>query len=300
MQQGSVVLGADRRPDQLGYQRGHGPAARPLAHPAQHVRLRRAVQEPLAVRRLGRQRGQEPVEPAGLALALARLCPFPAADPLVQPPDVRVRVGVLLKEPDPAAHVVDVPDQSAGVAAGGQFRHVGGDLAVGVELAAIDEHGGHAAHHGLRHRHQRVRLVRGAQRAVPLGDQLALLQHQVGIGEGVRKHVSHGARRPVRAGHRDREQVHPVVDGRRGRGQGPDRAVAAGYPVGGQDVVDVPERPAVGGRMLPVARRDRHALDLGTRILRHKPNPRSRHTAYLLDTLRACAALAAHLAAPGH
>ena len=163
VQQLGVCFGAHRRPDQLGHQLSHGPAGRALADPAQHVRLRGAVQEPRAVRRLGLQRGQEPVKPAGLPLA--GLPP----DPLVEPPDVGVRAGVLLDEPDPAAHVEDVPDQGAGVAAAGQFGHVAGDLAVRVQLAAVDEHGGHAAHHGLRHRHQRVRPVRGAQRAVPLG-----------------------------------------------------------------------------------------------------------------------------------
>src|SRR6266566_3640463 len=139
VQQQGVVFGPHRCPDQLGDQLGHGQAGRALAHPAQHVGLGRTVQEPLAVRRLGLQRGQEPVEPAGLALAGL---PF---DPLVEPPDVRVRVGVLLAEPDPAAHVVDVPDQGADVAAAGQFGHVTRDLGVRVEQASVDEHGGHAA-----------------------------------------------------------------------------------------------------------------------------------------------------------
>ncbi len=91
---------------------------------------------------------------------------------------------------------------------------------------------------------------------------------------GVRHHLGHGARRVVRAGHRDREQVAdglPVVRGR----QVADRTVAAGHPVGGQDLGDVPVRPAVDRRVLPVACRDRHALDLGIRLLRHMPNPRS-------------------------
>ena len=270
VQQEGVVLGAHRRPDQLGDQRGHGPARRPLAHPAQHVGLRRPVQEPLAVRRLGLQRGQEPVEPAGVALA--GLCRFLPANPVVQTADVRVRVGVLLAEPDPAAHVVDVPDQGARVAAAGQLGHVTGDLGVGVELAAVDEHGGHAADHGLGHRHQRVRPVRGAQRAVPLGDQLAVLQHQVGVGKGIVEHLAHGAWRPVHPGHRHRRQIRPAGGG----WQRTDLAVAAGHPVGGQDVADMPERPPVERRVLPVARRDRRALDLGSRLLRHKPNLRSR------------------------
>ena len=187
VQQGGVSSGAHRRPDQLGHELGHGPACRPLAHPAQHVGLRGAVQEPLTVRRLGLQRSQEPVESAGLALA------WLPADPLVEPLDVGVRVGVLLNKPDSAAHVEDVPHQGACVAADGQFGHVAGDLAVGVELTAVDEHSGYAAQHGLRDRHQRVRPVRGTQRAAPLGDQLTVLQHQVGIGEGVREHLVHGS-----------------------------------------------------------------------------------------------------------
>ena len=272
VQQEGVVFGPHRCPDQLGDQLGHGQAGRALAHPAQHVGLGRTVQEPLAVRRLGLQRGQEPVEPAGLALAGL---PF---DPLVQAADVRVRVGVLLQEPDPAAHVVDVPDQGAGVAAASQFGNVTRDLGVGVEQAAVDEHGGHAADDGLGHRHQRVRPVRRAQRAVPLGDQLPVLQHQVGVGVGIAEHVAHGAGRrrlprPVHPGHRDRRAGRA---GRRRQAAGLGCAVAAGHPVGGQEVADMPERPPVGGRILPVECRDRHALDLGSRLLRHKPNRRSR------------------------
>jgi hypothetical protein len=192
MQQAGVVLSAHRRPYQRGDQLGHRPAGRALAHPAQYVGLGRAVQEPAPVRRLGRQRGQEPVQPA--RLAGVRTVP---ADPLIQPPDVGPRVGILLQEPHAAAHVQHVAHGGAGVAADRQFGHVAGHRAVGVELTAVDEHGGHAAHHRLGHRHQRVRPVRRAQRAVPFGDQLAVLQHHIRVGEGIPEHLARRAGRTI-------------------------------------------------------------------------------------------------------
>jgi hypothetical protein len=197
MQQPGVVLGAHRRPHQRGDQLGHRPAGRAFADPAQHVGLGRAVQEPAPVRRLGRQRGQEPVQPARLAIVGAV-----PADPLIQPPDVGGRVGVLLEEGGPAAHVQHVPDGGAGVAAGRQLGNIAGHQVVGVELTAVDEHGGHAADHGLGHRHQRVRPVGRAQRAVPLGDQLAVLEHHVRIGVGIREHLARGPGRTIQAADR--------------------------------------------------------------------------------------------------
>jgi hypothetical protein len=161
MQQASVVLSPHRRPHQRGDQLGHGPAGRALAHPAQHIRLGRAVQEAAPVRRLGVQGGQEAVQPAGLAGRRAVRAGLPVY-PLIQLPDVGLRVGVLLQEGDPAAHVQDVPDRGAGVAARGQFRNIGRQQGPGIELTAVDEYGGHAAYDRLRHRHQRVRPVRRA------------------------------------------------------------------------------------------------------------------------------------------
>jgi hypothetical protein len=121
------------------------------------------------------------------------------ADPLIQPPDVGLRVGILLTEPDAATHVQHVAHRGAGVAAGRQFGNVAGHQVVGVKLAAVDEHGGHASHHGLGHRHQRVRLVRRAERAVPLGDQFAVLQYHVRVGEGIRENLARRAGRTIEA-----------------------------------------------------------------------------------------------------
>jgi hypothetical protein len=275
MQQAGVVLGAHRRPHQRGDQLGHGPAGRALAHPAQHVGLGRAVQEPAPVRRLGAQRGQEPVQPAGLAGV--RAVP---ADPLIQAPDIGLRIGVLLTEPDPAAHVQHVPYGGAGVAAGRQFGNVAGDGAAGVELAAVDEHGGHAAHHGLGHRHQRVRPVRCARRAVPLGDQLAVLQHHVRVGEGIREDLARRAGRTIQAGDgqpaqvRTRRRRRPDQPRRRG-GQRAGQPAAPGHQVGRQDLIHMPERPAVNRRVLPVVGGDRRArgLRLRLRLQRHSPHP---------------------------
>ncbi len=207
VQQAGVVFGSHRRPDQLGHEPGHRLAGRSLAHPSEHVGLRGAVQEAIAVRRLRPQRGQEPVQPSGLSPRLAPAFLRPPADPLVQAPDVGPRVVVLLVEGNPAAHVQHMPHRGAGVPTSGQFRHVTGDLAIGVELAPVDEHGRHAAQHGLRHRHQRVGPVRSSLGAVPFGDELAVLQYHVCVGVGVREDVAHGARRPVGAGHDDRERI---------------------------------------------------------------------------------------------
>jgi hypothetical protein len=183
MEEAGVVPGAHRRPHQLGDQLGHRLAARPLAHPAQHVGFRRAVQETASVRRLGPQRGQEPVQPA--RLSGRPVLAGPPVDPLIHPPDVGLRVGVLLQEGDPAAHVQHVPHRGAGVAAAGQLGDVVRHQVLGIELAPVDEHRGHAAQHRLRHRHQRMRPVRRSERAVPLGHQLTVLQYRVCVGVGV-------------------------------------------------------------------------------------------------------------------
>jgi hypothetical protein len=269
MQQAGVVLGAHRRPHQRGDQLGHGPPGRALAHPAQHVGLGRAVQEPAPVRRLGRQRGQEPVQPA--RLAGVRAVP---ADPLIQPPDVGPRVGILLQEPDAAAHVQHVPHRGAGVAAGRQFGNVAGHQAVGVELTAVDEHRGHASHHRLGHRHQRVRPVRRAERAVPLGDQVAVLQHHVRVGKGIRENLARSAGRTIEAGDGQPQQVKPrrrrrQDQPRRRGGQHAGLAVAPGHLVGRQDLAHVPERPAVERRVLPVVGGDRFARSLRVPLQRH-------------------------------
>jgi hypothetical protein len=214
MEQPGVVFGAHRRPHQRGDQLGHRPAGRPLAHPAQHVRFRRAVQEPAPVRRLGPQRGQEPVQPA--RLARRPVLAWPPVDPLIHPPDVGLRVGVLLQEGDPAAHVQDVPHRGAGIAAGVQLGDIGGHQGLRIELTPVDEHRGHAAQYRLGHRHQRVRPVRRPERAVPLGDQLTVLQHRVRVGEGIREDLGARASRPVDPGDGHVRQV----DGRPRGGQG--------------------------------------------------------------------------------
>jgi hypothetical protein len=212
------------------------------------------------VRRLGRQRRQEPVQPT--RLVGVRAVP---ADPLIQPPDVGLRVGVLLQEPDAAAHVQHVPHGGAGVAAGRQFGNVAGHQAVGVELTAVDERGGHAAHHGLGHRHQRVRPVGCAERAVPFGDQFAVLQHHVRVGEGIREHLARRADRTIQAGDGQPGQVR----GRRRGGQRACRAIAPGHLVGGQDLAHMPERPAVERRVLPVVGGDRFPRGLLVPLQRH-------------------------------
>ena len=81
-----------------------------LADPAQHVGLRRAVEEAAAVRAVGPQRA------AGTRTARGR-SPSGPADPRVQLADLGVRVGVVLAEAHPAAHVEQVPHGGAGVPA---------------------------------------------------------------------------------------------------------------------------------------------------------------------------------------
>jgi hypothetical protein len=265
VQQVGVVLGAHRRPDQGRDQLGHGLPGGAFAHPAQHVGFGGPVQEAGPVRRLGGQRGQEPVQAAGIL-------PVPLglpADPLIQPPDVGLRVGVLLEEPDPAAHVQHVPHGGAGVAAGGEFGDVVGDRAVGVEQTAVDEHGGHAPHDRLGHRHQRVRPVRRPERAVPFGDQFAVLHYRVSVGVGVRENLADRAGRPVDPSHLDAEQIHRRLGGR----QHARWPVATRDPVGGQDLADMPERPAVDRGVLPVEGGGRYARNLRAWFQRHSPNP---------------------------
>ena len=123
----------------------------PLAHPAEHVGLRGPVEEPAPVRRLLTQRLQERVEP-------------PLRDPPVELTDLGVRVGVLLEERHPAAHVEQVLHRRAGVPARGELRHVLGHLARGVQQPAVDQDPGHAADHRLGDREHRVGLLRPAGR----------------------------------------------------------------------------------------------------------------------------------------
>ena len=194
------------------------------------------------MRRLGNQPAQVPVDAAGK---------------LVDLPDVGVTVGVVLHEPDPAAHVEDVAHGRAGVAAAGEFGDEVGDRPVGVEQISVHQRRGHAPDDGLGHRHQRVRAVRRALGAVPLGDQCAILQDHQCVGVGVGQH-----RTDRRLATVDPDEPDPGdVDGgglTLGRRQRP-RLLGRSDPLGRQDVADVPVPPSVVRRQLPVVGVDRQS-----------------------------------------
>ena len=114
-----VVLCAHRRPDEGGHQLGHPYAGGALAHPAENVGVRRAVDERAAVRPLRGQRGEIGVQ-AG-ALVVASWTPAHVALD-----DAHLGVGVLvcLAERDAGAHVEEVSHGGPVVTGAGDLRNV--------------------------------------------------------------------------------------------------------------------------------------------------------------------------------
>ena len=112
-----VALGAHRRPDQR--RRAGRPSARrrPARRPSRARRSRRSGRGTARRAAPRPQRLQERVEPARLLAGRAT-----PADPAVEPPDVGLRVGVVLEEAHAAAHVEQVAHGRAGVPAARRAR----------------------------------------------------------------------------------------------------------------------------------------------------------------------------------
>ena len=245
-----VAGSAHRRPDEPPDQLCHTGARRPLAHPAQDIRLRRAVEEVTAVRTLGTERAQVGIQPALVK------------DPLVHLPDVGTRILVVLKEASAASHVQQVPYRGAGIPGCAQLGDILLDGLVLVEHAAVEEDSGHAADEGLGHREDGVDLVWSATRDVPLGRELASLEHCKCVGEGVLEHRPKRARRavdPLDSHGVDVESLGPI-------GECQDRTRSPGDDLSGTDLTDVPHRPPVVRRVQPVRCRHLFIAGRGCRV----------------------------------
>ena len=95
---------------------------------------------------------------------------------------VRRRVGVLLVEPRPGAHVQQVPHRRALPGRAGELRKHGGDERLRVEQPPPGQDAGDRRGDRLRHRHQEVRPGRGEPVSVDLGDDPAPVEHEEAVG----------------------------------------------------------------------------------------------------------------------
>ena len=179
-----IPFGPHRLPDQRGDEVGHPDPAGPFAHPAEHVAVGRAVGELAAVRAVLTQ--GEQVRVGALRVAGPGRAP---AHGTLHHPDLGVQRGVGLAERHSGPHVEQVADGGPGVARGPGLRHVGRDRGGGVELPAVGQDPGHAAHQRLRHRHEQVRGGGGHALVVPFGHQVPVVQHDQRVGVGVREHL---------------------------------------------------------------------------------------------------------------
>ena len=129
-------------------------------------------------------------------------------DRAVQLADLRNRVGVLLGEADPRAHVQHVTHRRAAVARLLELWHILRHQAFRVEVAALNQDGGHTSHDGLAQRQQRVRALRVAALAVPLKHNTAVLQNHTRIGVGVGQDRGNPRRRTVDPVHLKGADIH--------------------------------------------------------------------------------------------
>jgi hypothetical protein len=112
-------------------------------------------------------------------------------DPAVQLADLGDRVGVLLGEADPRAHVEDVTDRGTAVTRLLKLRDVVRHQPFRVEVAALDQDGGHAPHDRFAQRQQGVEALGVAVLAVGLEHDATVLQHHTRVGEGVGQDRGH-------------------------------------------------------------------------------------------------------------
>ena len=104
----------------------------------------------------------------------------------------RTSVGVLVRlaEGDAGAHVEEVSHSGPVVTGAGHLRNVMSYRRLGVEAALGGEDSADAPHDGLRDRHQQVRRVGPHLTDVTFEDDLAVVQHDDGVGPGVRQHLA--------------------------------------------------------------------------------------------------------------
>ena len=193
-----VVLCAHRRPDEGGHQVGHPYAGGALAHPAENVGVRRAVDERAAVRPLRGQRGEIGVQAGALVLAS-----WTPADVALDDAHLCVGVLVRLAERDAGAHVEEMSHGGPVITGAGDLRNVLRDRRLGVQAALGGEDSADAPHDGLRDRHQQVRRVGPHLTEVAFEDDLAVVQHDDGVGPRVRQHLPDGGRTGAEPRHGD-------------------------------------------------------------------------------------------------
>ena len=244
-----VVLCAHRGPDKGGHQVGHPDAGGPLAHPAQNVGVRRAVDERAAVGPLGGQRGEIGVQAD--ALALGRWTPAHVALD-----DTYLGIGVLvgLAERDAGAHVEDVSHRGPVVPGAGDLRNVLRDWRLHVQATLGGKDSADTPHDGLRHRHQQMRRVGVHLAEIAFEDNLTVVQHDDGIGPRIRQDFPDGRQTVADPRHGDVVESRWVV----GAQQRP-RLGAPGDALRGNDLAQMLEGPPVEGRFLPVLQA-RHRL----------------------------------------
>ena len=272
----AVPFGPHRPPDQRRDEVRHPGPAGPLAHPAEHVAVGRAVGELAAVRTGLAQRDQVRVR----ARRVAGLRRTPAHRALHHP-HLGVQLGVGLAERDPGPHVEQMADRGPGVPRGSGLRHVGRHRGGRIEQPVLGQHPGHAADERLRHRHEQVRGRRGHARVVAFGHQLAVVQHDQRVGVGVREHLRRRRRAAVEPPDRRVRQRPGSCGQRHPAGSGGDETLippepprgassagSGGAPpdpprgtgrrdrVAGDEFAHVPEGPPAVRRVLPVGQGD--------------------------------------------
>ena len=82
-------------------------------------------------------------------------------------------------------------DRRAPVPRPPKLRDVVGHKPSRVEVTAFDQDGGHAPHDRFAQRQQGVKPLRVTVLAIVLEDDVTVLQHHAGIGEGVGKDRRH-------------------------------------------------------------------------------------------------------------
>ena len=155
---------------------------------------------------------------------------------------------VRLAEGDAGAHVEEVSHGGPVVTGAGDLRNVLSYRRLGVEAALGGEDSADAPHDGLRDRHQQVRRVGPHLTEVTFEDDLAVVQHDDGVGPGVRQHLADGGRTGADPQHGDVVERRRVVGSRQQL-----RPSAPGDSLRGNNLTQMLEGPPDEGWFLPVA-----------------------------------------------
>src|SRR4029077_14572459 len=163
--------------------------------------------------------------------------------------NAHLSVGVLvgLAERDAGAHVEKVSHGGAVVPGAGDLRNVLRDRRLWVQAALRGQDPADTPHNRLRDRHQQVRRVGPHLTEVTFKDDLTVVQHDDGIGPRVRQHFQDGGRTGAEPRHGDVVESRWLVGERQRL-----RPSAPGDALGGNNLAQMLEGPAVEGWLLPV------------------------------------------------